>query len=181
MADTTSHPADPFLASIIGQFHAQKSMAERAVVQLPDEKLRVPLDENTNSIAVIMKHMSGNLISRFTDFLTSDGEKAWRNRDGEFVDDFKDRQSIMAYWERGWKVLFETLGSLRTQDLEGTVLIRTQRLGVIDALLRALTHQSYHVGQIVQLARHLAGDKWTTLTIARGKSEQFNQQLKAGK
>jgi uncharacterized damage-inducible protein DinB len=175
----SSAPPDPFLAAVIAQFHAQKSMAERAVVQLPDEKLRVPQDENTNSIAVIMKHMSGNLISRFTDFLTSDGEKPWRNRDGEFVDDLPTRQALMDYWERGWKVLFETLGSLRAQDLQGTVLIRTQKLGVIDALLRALTHQSYHVGQIVQLARHLAGEKWTVLTIPRGGSQQYNQQLKA--
>jgi uncharacterized damage-inducible protein DinB len=165
-----------FLGSIRKNFEAQKRSAEKAIVQLSDEQLRTPLDANTNSVAVIMKHMAENLRSRFTDFLTSDGEKPDRDRDGEFVDDFPSRDAMLDHWERGWKVLFDTLASLRVEDLTTSVTIRREPHTVIDALHRALAHQGYHVGQITQLARHLAGDNWTTITIPRGGSQAFSSQ-----
>jgi hypothetical protein len=169
---------DVLLDSIAKNFAKQKALADKAIGQLDDAKLRIPLDENTNSIAVIMKHVGGNLASRFTDFLTTDGEKPDRNRDNEFVDDFPSRQPILDHWERGWNVLFATLASLRTEDLTKTITIRGEPHSVIDALHRALAHCGYHVGQIVQLARFLAKDRWETITIPRGGSEQFNRSLR---
>ena len=165
-----------FMSAIINTFEANKRMAERAVEQVSDEGLRVALDESTNSIAVIMKHVAGNLISRWTDFLTTDGEKADRNRDDEFVDSFSERDELLAYWNRGWSTLLESLKSLTPDDLEKTVFIRGDAHTVPLAIQRSLGHTCYHVGQIVQVARVQAGDHWNTLTIPCGQSEQFNQK-----
>lgn len=165
-----------FLSATINAFEANKRLADRAVIQVPDDKLHVALDENTNSIAVIMKHVAGNLTSRWTDFLTTDGEKPSRNRDDEFVDTFKSRTEILDCWERGWACLFGSVKSLTPPDLEKTVLIRGEPHSVPLALERSLGHTCYHIGQIVQVARIHAGDKWQTLTIPRGGSEQFNQK-----
>ena len=167
--------AAEFMSAIINAFEGNKRLADRAVEQLPDDKLHVALDANTNSIAVIMKHIAGNLLSRWTDFLSSDGEKPWRNRDQEFVDAFGSRAEVLEDWERGWTCLFETLKSLKPEDLEKTVAIRGEPHSVPLAIERSLGHTCYHVGQIVQLARIHAGEKWNTLTIPRGGSEQFNQ------
>lgn len=164
-----------FLAAIIDAFRANKLLADRAIEQLPDNKLRLALDENTNSIAVIMKHVGGNLRSRWTDFLTTDGEKPERNRDHEFIDSFASRTEILDYWEHGWASLFQTLSSLTASDLEKTVTIRGEPHSVPLALSRSLGHTCYHIGQIVQLARFHAGDDWNTLTIPKGGSQQFNQ------
>jgi hypothetical protein len=170
--------ADTILPALISAFQSQKRLAEKAIVQLPDEKLHVPLDANTNSVAVIMRHMAGNLRSRFSDFLTTDGEKPDRDRDGEFVDDAgATREQIMSHWETGWRVLFDTLASLRPEDLTKTITIRQEPWVVVDALHRALAHQAYHVGQIVQLARFLAKDDWQTITIPRGGSQGFNRTM----
>ena len=154
--------------AIAARFKAYKDMAERAFGQVSDAQLHQPLDENTNSIAVIVKHMSGNLRSRFTNFLTSDGEKPDRDRDSEFVDDIPDRAAMLAIWESGWRCLFDAMSPLTDGDLDKTITIRGEPHSVIDALLRQLSHHSYHTGQIVQLARFLAKDKWTVLTIPRG-------------
>jgi hypothetical protein len=135
------------------------------------------VSEQFNSICVIMKHMSGNLRSRFIDFLTADGEKPDRDRDGEFVDQRATREQIVAHWEGGWRVLFDALETLRPEDLTKSITIRHEPYGVVDALHRALAHQGYHVGQIVQLARFLAKDDWTTLTVPRGGSQAFNQTM----
>lgn len=164
-----------FLAAIINAFEANKHLADRAVAQVPDDKLHVALDENTNSIAAIMKHVAGNLTSRWTDFLTTDGEKPWRNRDDEFVDSFGSRAELLECWERGWAALVSTLHSLTPDDLERTVTIRGEPHSVPLAMARSLGHTCYHVGQIVQVARIHAGGKWSTLTIPRGGSEQFNK------
>ncbi|HCO24559.1 MAG: hypothetical protein CME31_25390 [Gimesia sp.] len=166
----------PFLSATIDVFEANKKMAERAIEQVSDDGLRTTLDEHTNSIAVIMKHVAGNLISRWTDFLTTDGEKSDRNRDGEFVDTFATREELLAYWERGWGVLFDSLNSLKPDDLEKTVYIRGDAHTVTLAIQRSLGHTCYHVGQIIQVARIQAGDEWNTLTIPRGQSEQFNKE-----
>jgi hypothetical protein len=167
--------AAAFLSAILNAFEANKRMADRAVEQVPDDKLHVALDANTNSIAVIMKHVAGNLASRWTDFLTTDGEKPWRKRDDEFVDSFSSRAELLAFWERGWTCLFQTLRGLKPEDLEKTVTIRGEPHTVPLALERSLGHTCYHIGQIVQVARIHAGEKWNTLTIPRGGSQQYNQ------
>jgi hypothetical protein len=167
--------ATEFVSATIKAFEINKRLADRAVEQLPDDKLHVALDENTNSIAVIMKHIAGNLISRWTDFLTMDGEKPGRNRDDEFVDSFRSRTELLEFWERGWACLLTTLKSLKPEDLEKTVLIRGEAVSVPLALERSLGHSCYHIGQIVQVARIHAGEKWNTLTVPRGLSDQFNK------
>jgi hypothetical protein len=166
--------AAEFMSAIINAFQANKRLADRAVEQVPDEKLHVALNDDTNSIAVIMKHVAGNLTSRWTDFLTTDGEKPTRNRDDEFVDSFASRAELLAYWESGWACLLQSLKDLKPQDLEKTVMIRGEPHSVPLALERSLGHTCYHIGQIVQIARIHAGEKWNTLTIPRGGSEQFN-------
>jgi hypothetical protein len=168
-------PAE-FLAATINAFEANKRLADRAVEQVPDEKLHVALDDNTNSIAVIMKHVAGNLLSRWTDFLMTDGEKPWRNRDGEFVDTFQSRAELLEFWERGWGCLLQTLKSLKPEDLGKVVAIRGEPHSVPLALERSLGHTCYHIGQIILVARIHAGQRWKTLTIPRGGSEQFNRQ-----
>jgi hypothetical protein len=169
-----SLPAE-FLAAIVNAFEANKRLADRAVEQVLDDKLHVALDANTNSIAVIMKHIAGNLISRWTDFLTTDGEKPWRNRDDEFVDSFGNRAEILELWERGWVCLLRTLKSLKPEDLDKTVMIRGEPHSVPLAIARSLGHTCYHIGQIVQVARIHTGQKWNTLTIPRGGSQAFNK------
>src|SRR5579871_3559429 len=164
-----------FLSAITNAFEANKRMADRAIAQVPDDKLHTALDANTNSIAVIMKHVAGNLTSRWTDFLTTDGEKPWRNRDDEFVDSFGSRAELLGTWERGWACLLGALRGLEPDDLGKAVTIRGEPHSVPLALERSLGHTCYHVGQIVQVARIHAGDRWNTLTIPRGGSEQFNK------
>jgi hypothetical protein len=167
--------AELFIAAIINAFEANKRLADRAVEQVPDDKLHVALDENTNSIAVIMKHVAGNLTSRWTEFLTTDGEKPSRNRDDEFVDTFRSRAELLDCWERGWTCLLTTLKALKPENFNKTVTIRGEPHSVPLALERSLGHTCYHIGQIVQVARVHAGDQWNTLTIPRGGSEQFNK------
>lgn len=166
-----------FVESAITSFRANKGWADKAVAQLPDDKLHIALDANTNSIAVIMKHVAGNLASRWTDFLTTDGEKPWRNRDDEFVDTFADREQLLSYWEAGWNCLFATLQSLGPEDLSKTVTIRGEPHSIPLAIHRSLAHCGYHVGQIVMIARILAGDNWNTITIPRGESGSYNQAV----
>ncbi len=167
--------AAEFMAAIVNAFEANKRLADQAIEQVPDDKLHIALDANTNSIAVMMKHVAGNLASRWTDFLTTDGEKPWRNRDGEFVDSFASRAELLVFWDRGWVSLFQTLQNLKREDLEKTIMIRGEPHSVPLALERSLGHTCYHIGQIVQVARIHAGERWQTLTIPRGGSQQFNQ------
>jgi uncharacterized protein DUF1572 len=170
--------ASPVTEALTKRFEAYKQMAEKAFSQISDPQLHQALDDNTNSVAVTMKHVAGNLRSRFTDFFTTDGEKPNRNRDSEFVDHGADRVEMIADWESGWQTLFTTLAAIADADLQKIVKIRGESHTVIDALVRALAHMTYHVGQIVQLSRHLAKDKWTVLTIPRGGSNQFNDTMK---
>ena len=158
-------------------FRANKGWADKAVGQLPDEKLRIALDPNTNSIAVIMKHVAGNLLSRWTDFLTTDGEKPWRNRDEEFVDSLTARDELTEYWNSGWQRLLDSLAGLSAADFCKTVTIRGEPHTVPLAIQRSLAHCGYHVGQIILIARILADDNWTTITIPRGTSASFNQRV----
>ena len=169
-----------YLKDSIDVFRYYKKLAERAIAQCPDEALFTTLDAESNSIAIIVKHMAGNMRSRWTDFLTSDGEKPDRNRDLEFEAPPTTRAVLMETWERGWKHLFGALEPLSDADLTRTITIRTEPHSVMQAINRQVAHYSYHVGQIVYLARHLAGDKWQTLTIPKRKSAEFNAKVASG-
>lgn len=169
--------ASTFINETITSLRSNKGWADKAIGQTTDERLRVALDANTNSMAVIMKHIAGNLLSRWTDFLTTDGEKEWRNRDDEFVDSFANRDELLHYWERGWNCLFTSLESLVPDDLARTVAIRGEPHTVPLAIQRSLSHCAYHIGQIVMIARILAEDEWETITIPRGKSGDYNRQV----
>jgi hypothetical protein len=166
-----------FVSSAVTVFSNNKDWGDKAIAQVSDDNLHVALDPNTNSIAVILKHVAGNLISRWTDFLTTDGEKPWRNRDDEFVDSFKNRDEALAYWQQGWDCLFDALRRLEPEDLSKTVTIRGQPHSVPLAIHRSLAHCGYHVGQIIMIARILAGDAWETITIPRGESANFNRNV----
>jgi uncharacterized damage-inducible protein DinB len=165
------------IKSVGGQFQRYKDLAERAIAQLADEDLSRTSADGANSIATICWHISGNLKSRFTDFLTSDGEKPWRHREEEFESRSVSRSELIEKWNDGWNVLTGTLASLRDDHLKETVKIRSQDLTVTEALHRSLAHISYHVGQIVYIAKSLRGSEWASLSIPRGKSDEFNRKL----
>jgi hypothetical protein len=158
-------------------FSRYKKLAESAMAQVADADLTRQLDDESNSIAVIVKHIAGNLRSRWTDFLTTDGEKPDRRRDSEFEDPARTRRELMASWEAGWNALFSALDSLSDADLGRTVTIRGEAHSVLKAAQRSLTHTASHVGQIVFLAKHVCGSNWSSLSIPRGKSEEFTRAL----
>ena len=158
-----------------------KRLAEGAMEQAPDEMLALAPDGESNSIATLVKHLSGNMRSRWKDFLTTDGEKPGRNRDGEFDGPFGTRSELMADWEAGWEQFFEALATVTDADLGRKVTIRGEAHSVMQAINRGIAHTAYHVGQIVYLAKHFAGGKWKTLTIPRGKSADFNAAIVSGK
>ncbi len=160
-----------YLKDLARTFRNYQSLGDRAIAPAPDAALHTELDANSNSIAVIVKHVSGNLRSRFRDFLTTDGEKPDRNRDGEFqMPERASRADILHWWRDGFALALGAIGSLAPDDLVRTVYIRTEAFLVVEALNRSITHTSYHVGQIVYLARHFAGPAWTSLTIPKGRS-----------
>jgi hypothetical protein len=164
-----------YLDDAIRELHKYKAFAERAAAQVEDEAWFRTLDPEGNSIALVMKHMTGNMRSRWTDFLTTDGEKPDRNRDSEFeTEDSDTAASIRERWEDGWARVFAALEALAPDDLGRTVTIRGERHTVLQAINRQLTHYASHVGQIVFLAKHLSGDRWKTLSIPRGKSREFD-------
>jgi hypothetical protein len=169
-----------YLKDSVAVFHYGKSLAERAMAQVTDEQLVTVLDEESNSIALIVKHMAGNMKSRWTDFLTTDGEKPDRHRDLEFVDPPATREALMALWEEGWGYLFNALEPLSEADLVRTITIRGEAHSVMQAINRQVGHTSYHCGQIVFLAKHLNHSEWKSLSVPRGKSEEFNRRVQAG-
>ena len=162
------------IQSIAGEYRRYKALAEGALAQLSDQEICAPAPGGGNSIATICWHISGNLRSRFTDFLTSDGEKPWRNREDEFQARSVTKADLLAHWEQGWNSLLTTLEALDDPDLSRTVMIRGQALGVDEALHRSLAHTSYHVGQLVYAARGLRGAAWRFLSIPPGQSAAFN-------
>lgn len=168
-----------FITSIESEYRRYKTLAERALEQVRDDQLSLSSPADELSLAVICWHISGNLRSRFTDFLTADGEKPWRHRDEEFDSRTVSRTELLSKWEQGWSVLFDAFAGLTDEHLAQTVIIRGQALHVHEALHRSLAHTSYHVGQIVFLAKALRGEGWTSLTIPRGQSDAFNQRLAA--
>jgi hypothetical protein len=173
-----------YLKDSIDLFRYYKKLGERAMAQCPDEALFTALDAESNSIAVIVKHMSGNMRSRWRDFLTTDGEKPDRNRDTEFEEPPKTRTELMEVWERGWKYVFDALEPLTEADLTRTVTIRTEPHSVMQAINRQMAHYSHHIGQILFEAKHLtvkATGKWESLSVPRGQSKQFTAEVAAGK
>lgn len=166
-----------YLASSIAIFKQYKQLAEKAMAQLSDEQLFWKPEPESNSIYLIVKHLHGNMLSRWTDFLTSDGEKEWRNRDSEFEDDQPGREAMMQQWEAGWSCLFEALAPLTSDDLGRIVQIRKEDHSVMEAVNRQVAHYSYHVGQIVFLAKMMRSDAWQSLSIPRNKSREFNERM----
>jgi uncharacterized damage-inducible protein DinB len=167
-----------YLRDIPDQLRKLKALADRAVAQVRDEDLTAVLDPESNSLAFLLQHMGGNLRSRFTDFLTSDGEKPDRDRDSEFeLQPETTRADLLARWEEGFGILFAALDALTEDDLAKTVAIRAEPHTVVRALDRALTHTAYHVGQIVFLAKHLAAERWQTLSVPRGGTRAFNEKM----
>jgi hypothetical protein len=163
------------LTNAIALYQYYKSLGEKAISQIDDEALNWIPDPKSNSIQVIIKHLHGNMLSRWTDFLTSDGEKEWRDRDGEFVDTDMTREEIMKLWEEGWTCLFKALNALTIEDMEKIIYIRNMGQTVEDAVLRQLAHYAYHVGQIVYLARLANQGDWKSLTIPKGDSTSYNK------
>jgi hypothetical protein len=170
--------ATHYLEDSIASLRAYKKLADKALDQLNEDEFFITLDEEANSIAVIMKHMAGNMFSRWTDFLATDGEKPNRNRDLEFVIEPKtSKDDVIAYWEQGWQRVFETLEPLRAEDLGKKVLIRGEEHTVIQAINRQLMHYANHIGQIVFLAKHFRSSEWKSLSIPRNRSAEFNAYL----
>lgn len=170
-----------FLENVKSEFHRMKALSEKAMRQVSDEEFSKQFSPESNSIQVIVQHVAGNLLSRWTDFLTTDGEKEWRNRDSEFEEQKISREELMQRWEQGWSILFETLDSLQKENLLQNIYIRKEPLTVTQALLRQISHYSYHTGQIVQLAKEWKGSDWKTLSIAKGKSGEHGKGSYLGK
>src|ERR1035438_4314175 len=168
-----------YLEDSLAVFRYYKNLVERAMAQVTDEQLVTVLDSGTNSIAQIVKHMAGNMRSRWTDFLTADGEKPDRNRDSEFVDPPATRQELLALWEQGWQYLFQALEPLSEQDMQRKVTIRGEAHSVMQAINRQVAHYSYHCGQIVLLAKHFKHGDWHSLSVPRGQSAGFNRRVLA--
>ncbi|MEL6132928.1 MAG: DUF1572 family protein [Bacteroidota bacterium] len=171
------HPtASVYLANIKQEYRRYKSLGERAIGQLSDDQLNMQIDGEDNSVAMIVRHMVGNMKSRFTDFLTTDGEKPWRHRDREFDRVILSRTKALEIWEEGWRVVFQAVDDLRPEELDRKVFIRNEPHTIIQALNRQLGHYAYHVGQIVFLAKSLTSKRWQSLSIPKGASEAFNQE-----
>jgi hypothetical protein len=170
--------SEDFLRSANRQFLYYKTLGEKAIDQIEPEQLFVSLNEDTNSIATIVKHLHGNMLSRWTDFLTTDGEKEWRNRDGEFDASTElsnqTKEHILKQWNQGWECLFNTLNSLKREDLDQIVYIRNEGHTVLEAINRQLAHYPYHVGQMVFYAKILKKSEWTSLSIPKNKSKDYN-------
>ena len=166
------------LESAIQQFRDYKLLAEKTFAQLEEKDLHFQPNEETNSVAINITHLHGNMMSRWTNFLTEDGEKEWRQRDDEFEVHGFSREKLVQLWEQGWLVVFTALESLQPGDLEKTIYIRSKPLSVMDAIHRQLTHYSYHVGQIVMLGKIIKGAGWKSLSIPKGHSKPYNAQMK---
>lgn len=172
--------ANDFLESAKKQFEYYKMLGEKTFSQLTDEQLFKKLNEESNSIATIVKHLWGNMLSRWTDFLTTDGEKEWRQRDAEFDNDIAGRTELLEKWNQGWACLFDAIYSLTESDLKKEIFIRNQQHTITEAINRQLAHYAYHVGQIVFIGKLLSNRNWTSLSIPKGNSKEYNREKFAG-
>ncbi|MEY9977989.1 DUF1572 family protein [Lysinibacillus sp. RC79] len=166
-----------YLNVVQKRFKSLKEQGDKTLSQLDHEQLQWAFNAESNSIAVIVKHVSGNMISRWIDFLTTDGEKVTRNRDDEFTDSLQSKEEVMTVWEKGWQVFLDALQGLTEADLQGFVTIRGEQHSVIDAIERQMSHYSQHVGQIVYIAKQLKGTEWQTLSIPKGQSQAFTESM----
>ena len=166
---------EDYLSSVQKQFAYYKSLGERTFEQLSDEQLFWKHNEESNSIATLVKHLHGNMMSRWTDFLTSDGEKEWRMRDEEFEDDLKTKDELLRRWNEGWKCLFDALSVLSPKELDREIYIRNMGHSVTEAINRQLAHYPYHIGQIVFIGKMITHENWTSLSIPKGSSKEYNQ------
>ena len=169
-----------FVEDALAIFRQYKQLGEKAMAQVTDEQLFATIDRESNSIAIIVKHLTGNMRSRWTDFLTSDGEKPTRNRDSEFTDPADTRADLLRDWEQGWACVFSAIEPLTDADLGRTVMIRGEAHSVVQAVNRQLAHYPMHIGQIILLAKHYSGAQWETLSVARNRSAEFNRKVAAG-
>lgn len=169
--------ASSYLQSALKRLLYYKDLADKTFACLSEEEMHFEPDPQSNSIAVIIQHMAGNMLSRWTDFLHSDGEKEWRHRDREFEEQRLTKEELIAYWEKGWACLTEALNRLKEDDLTATIYIRSEPLIVVDAINRQLAHYPYHVGQIVYLGRMIKKEAWQSLSIPKGQSDQFNSSM----
>lgn len=170
-------PDRTVLSAFEEEFRKYKNMADRAIAQVDDAALHVRISPLQNGIAVIIQHMAGNAISRWTDFLTTDGEKPNRDRDSEFIDRNLSRTELLAFWERGWKCLFDALAPLSDADLQRTITIRREEHTVCKAIVRQIAHYAWHAAQIALIAKHLAGESWQYLTIPPGQTVAYNRKM----
>ncbi|WNS74982.1 DUF1572 domain-containing protein [Bacillus sp. DTU_2020_1000418_1_SI_GHA_SEK_038] len=166
-----------YLKIVIERFKSVKSLGDKTINQLSEEETYWSYNNESNSVAIIVKHLSGNMVSRWTDFLTSDGEKENRNRDEEFIDDISSKSELIIVWEKGWKTLIDTLTGLSEQDLLKTIKIRGESHMVLEAIERQMAHYAYHVGQIVYIGKQVKGEKWESLSIPKGKSEEYLKEM----
>ncbi|MBK7938136.1 MAG: DUF1572 family protein [Lewinellaceae bacterium] len=173
--ETTTYPLN-YLESAKKLFRYYRELGDKALAQVDDEHIHWQASPESNSIAIIVKHLSGNMLSRFTDFLTSDGEKPWRNREAEFENDYADKNELLKAWNAGWECFFNAVNSLTENDLEKIVYIRNEGHTVLEALSRQLAHYPYHIGQLVYVCRILAGNQWQSLSIPKGGSQAFNAE-----
>jgi hypothetical protein len=165
-----------YIESVKKQFTQYKTLAEKAIDQVPDEKIYWQYNQETNSIAIIVKHLAGNMLSRFTDFFTTDGEKKWRNRDHEFENEILSREKLKALWNEGWNCFFNVLNGLSADDLSKIVLIRNEEHSVMEAINRQLTHYASHIGQIIFIGKMVVSSEWKSLSIPKNTSAAFNAQ-----
>ncbi|SEM67214.1 Protein of unknown function [Chryseobacterium taichungense] len=162
----------------IKRFEYYKNLGDKSFTQLSEDQLFWRFNEESNSIAIIIKHIAGNMLSRWSDFLTTDGEKSWRNRDEEFINSFSTKDEVLEYWESGWKCLFDALNQINDENLHSIIYIRNEPHSVLDAVLRQIAHYPYHIGQIIYIAKMMKDNDWKTLSIAKNKSEDFNSEMK---
>ncbi len=170
-----------YLASVKKYFRQQKTLGDKTIEQLGEENIGWQYNENSNSIAIIVQHLWGNMLSRWTNFLTEDGEKDWRNRDTEFEQVIGTKEELIQKWEAGWQCVFTTLDSLAEEDLGKTIFIRKEPQTVVDAINRQLAHYSNHVGQIVYIGKMILNNQWVSLSIPKGNSKDFNKKMMEGK
>ncbi|MGM0877852.1 MAG: DUF1572 domain-containing protein [Bacillota bacterium] len=167
---------DEYLKVVKNRFNSVKGLGDKTISQLSQEDIYWTLNEGSNSVAVIVKHLSGNMVSRWSDFLTSDGEKPYRDREQEFNNN-SSKQDLIAMWEKGWNTLFATLNDLEEKDLLMEIYIRSESHTVVDAIERQMAHYAYHIGQIVYIGKQLKGEDWKSLSIPKGKSEEYLQEM----
>jgi len=165
-----------YLQSVTRQFEYYKMLGEKSIAQVPDDKLFWQYNEESNSIGTVVKHLWGNMLSRWTDFLSSDGEKEWRQREAEFENDIRTRADLMSKWNEGWDCLFNALKSLKPEDLEKTIYIRNMGHSVMEAINRQLAHYPYHIGQIVFIGKMVCDSNWQSLSIPKGQSASYNAE-----